>query len=85
MSSTNVSSLPKPNQRRIAQVKWFNEAKGYGFLDYEGQNVFVHWSHILKDGFKSLIEGESVEFDLILKSTGPDAHNVQVNRLVTAR
>ncbi len=60
------------------QVKWFNAEKGYGFIersDGEG-DVFVHYSSITGDGFKSLAEGELVEFDVVDGAKGPQASNV---------
>ncbi len=45
-------------------VKWFNQAKGYGFIDCDGRDIFVHYSEIQMTGFKSLDEGDKVEFDL---------------------
>jgi len=61
-------------------VKWFNNAKGYGFLGREGgADVFVHYSSIQIDGYKSLKEGDEVEFDIIEGSKGPQAD--QVTRL----
>jgi CspA family cold shock protein len=61
-------------------VKWFNNAKGYGFLGREGgADVFVHYSSIQREGYKSLKEGDEVEFDIIQGSKGPQAD--QVSRL----
>lgn len=58
-------------------VKWFNNAKGYGFLGHEGGiDVFVHYSSIQGDGYKSLKEGDPVEFDIIQGEKGPQADNV---------
>lgn len=58
-------------------VKWFNNAKGYGFLGREGgADVFVHYSSIQVDGYKSLKEGDEVEFDIIQGSKGPQADQV---------
>jgi CspA family cold shock protein len=58
-------------------VQWFNNAKGYGFLGYEGgKDVFVHYSSILVDGYKSLKEGDPVAFDIILGDKGPQADKV---------
>jgi len=59
------------------QVKWFNNAKGFGFLGRdEGTDVFVHYSSIQLEGYKSLKEGDEVEFDIIQGSQGPQADNV---------
>lgn len=58
-------------------VKWFNAEKGYGFIEREGGNdVFVHFSAIQADGFKSLEEGQRVEFDIVDGARGPQAANV---------
>ncbi len=58
-------------------VKWFNEKKGYGFITpEEGNDVFVHFSGIKGDGFKTLPEGAQVEFDITEGSKGPQAINV---------
>ena len=59
-------------------VKWFNNAKGYGFLGYEsGADVFVHYSAIQGDGYKSLKEGDEVEFNVVSGNTGkPQADQV---------
>lgn len=58
-------------------VRWFNNAKGYGFLGREsGPDVFVHFSAIQTDGYKSLKEGENVAYDVIQGEKGPQADNV---------
>jgi len=60
-------------------VKWFNEGKGYGFIEGEdGRDVFVHFSAINADGFKTLSEGQSVTFDVTQGEKGPAAVNVTV-------
>ena len=59
------------------QGKWFNNAKGYGFLGRdEGADVFVHYSSIQLEGYKSLKEGDAVEFDIIQGPKGPQADQV---------
>ena len=59
------------------QVKWFNNEKGYGFIDYTtGEDIFVHYSAIKQDGYKTLSEGQKVEFDLIETPKGLQAINV---------
>ena len=58
-------------------VKWFNNQKGYGFIsDSEGKDVFVHFSGLNMEGFKTLEEGASVEFDVVDGAKGPQATNV---------
>lgn len=63
--------------RSIGKVKWFNDAKGFGFITTEtGEDVFVHFSAIQTKGFRSLAEGAQVEFDLIQGPKGLQAANV---------
>ncbi len=58
-------------------VKWFNDSKGFGFIEYEdGDDVFVHFSAIQDDGFKSIAEGQKVSFDVVEGPKGPQAANV---------
>ena len=58
-------------------VKWFNETKGYGFITAdEGKDVFVHFSAIQGEGFKTLNEGQKVSFDIVNGEKGPQAANV---------
>ncbi|WBW50736.1 cold-shock protein [Peptoniphilus equinus] len=58
-------------------VKWFNSEKGFGFITGEdGKDVFCHFSQIQKDGFKTLNEGQEVEFDVVDSEKGPQAENV---------
>ena len=59
-------------------VKWFSEKKGYGFIEQEdGQDLFVHYSSINSDGFKTLTEGEQVSFEIEESDRGPVAKNVE--------
>lgn len=59
------------------QVKWFNESKGFGFIEQEqGPDVFVHFSAIQGDGFRTLVEGQKVEFTVTQGQKGPQAENV---------
>lgn len=58
-------------------VKWFNAEKGFGFIEREdGDDVFVHFSAIQQDGFKTLEDGETVEFEIVEGNRGPQAANV---------
>ncbi|WP_054637535.1 MULTISPECIES: cold-shock protein [Bacillaceae] len=60
------------------KVKWFNAEKGFGFIEREGgEDVFVHFSAIQGDGFKTLDEGQNVSFDVVEGQRGPQAGNVQ--------
>jgi CspA family cold shock protein len=75
---------PRKTQRKkepVAQykgkVKWFNNAKGYGFIGRDdGPDVFVHYSAIQLDGYKTLKEGDDVEFDIVQGQKGPQADSV---------
>ncbi len=65
------------SQMSTGKVKWFNAEKGYGFItDENGQDVFVHFSAIQVDGFKTLDEGQEVSFDVQNSDRGPQATNV---------
>ncbi len=62
---------------QLGRVKWFNETKGFGFITTEeGTDIFVHYSDIQGDGFKTLSENEEVEFDIADGTKGPKAVNV---------
>ncbi|MDA8240795.1 MAG: cold-shock protein [Nitrospiraceae bacterium] len=59
-------------------IKWFNEKKGYGFIQQDnGQDIFVHYTSIVGEGFKTLAEGERVRFDIEEGAKGPKAVNVE--------
>jgi CspA family cold shock protein len=68
-------------KRYEGKVKWFNNERGYGFVqiddDAEAKDYFVHFSHIVMDGFKTLIEGQKVTFTLAQTDRGVQAHEVQ--------
>ena len=64
-------------EREVGTVKWFNDAKGYGFIQRSnGTDVFVHHSAIQMDGFRTLAEGQQVEFDVVQGQKGPAAERV---------
>ncbi len=59
------------------KVKWFNETKGYGFIQQEnGSDIFVHYTAIKSDGFRTLAEGDKVSFEIVEGERGPKASNV---------
>ena len=61
----------------VGKVKWFNESKGYGFIESDGgQDLFVHFSEIQGEGFKTLHEGQTVEFEESMGQKGPQASKV---------
>lgn len=61
-------------------VKWFNNDKGYGFIEYlDGEDIFVHYSAIKQNGYKTLTEGQLVEFDLVQTEKGLQATNVSLS------
>lgn len=64
--------------RSTGTVKWFNEAKGFGFItpDDGGRDIFVHYSAIQSEGFRTLAEGDKVEYELVVRQKGPAAENV---------
>ncbi|MDQ0339822.1 CspA family cold shock protein [Caldalkalibacillus uzonensis] len=61
----------------VGKVKWFNAEKGFGFIERpDGDDVFVHYTAIQSEGYKTLEEGESVQFDIVEGNRGPQAANV---------
>ncbi|MEE8566890.1 MAG: cold-shock protein [Candidatus Bipolaricaulota bacterium] len=66
-------------ERETGTVKWFNDAKGFGFIERnEGEDIFVHFSAIRGEGFRSLNEGQKVEFTVTQGDKGPQAQDVTV-------
>jgi CspA family cold shock protein len=70
--------FPESGMRTTGKVKWFNDAKGFGFItpDNGTKDCFVHYSAIQGSGFKTLAEGDAVEFDIVQGPKGPAAENV---------
>ncbi len=63
--------------KAVGMVKWFNNAKGYGFIEQPGeQDIFVHYSAITGEGYKTLIQGQEVEYEVTNGPKGPQAENV---------
>ena len=82
LSSARVATRPEEKRKAVKErgtVKWFNASKGYGFVTPESgaKDVFVHFSAIMTDGYKSLNEGQSVEFEVTQGPKGPQAVNVR--------
>jgi CspA family cold shock protein len=79
-AQVHAGALSKQGTRTMritGKVKWFNNAKGYGFIEREGgSDVFVHYSAISGNGFRSLEEGQAVEFEIVDGPKGPQAGNV---------
>ena len=67
------------SERKIGTVKWFNSTKGFGFIELDDENdVFVHYSEINQAGYRSLEEGQRVEFTVVDGQKGPQAQNVVI-------
>jgi CspA family cold shock protein len=76
-SGTSAKKRGEQVERLKGTVKWFNNAKGYGFLGRDdGPDVFIHYSSITTEGYKSLQEGDKVEFEIVQGQKGPQAANV---------
>ena len=72
-----LERLRRKNYMQNGKVKWFNNEKGFGFIEVEGgDDVFVHFSAIQGEGFKSLEEGQEVSFEIVEGNRGPQAANV---------
>jgi CspA family cold shock protein len=77
LAPRNNATLQEAEPMAKGKVKWFNDAKGYGFIEQEGgEDVFVHFSAIQMDGFKTLVEGQAVEFEVQQGDKGLHAANV---------
>jgi cold shock protein len=64
---------------QTGKVKWFSDAKGYGFIEVDGStDVFVHYSAIQKEGYRTLVEGQEVEFEVVDGAKGPQASKVSM-------
>lgn len=62
----------------IGKVKWFNNVKGFGFISQENEeDIFIHYSNIIKDKYRTLKDGQLVEFDLVKTEKGYQAHNIK--------
>jgi len=76
-NNKHVNNFLEVFSMQTGTVKWFNAEKGFGFIEVEGGNdVFVHFSAIQGDGFKTLDEGQRVEFNVVQGNRGPQAENV---------
>ncbi len=72
-----VGGITKNMSHELGTVKWFNNAKGYGFIEKDGeQDIFVHYSAISGEGYKTLIQGQEVQFEVTKGPKGPQAENV---------
>lgn len=72
-----ITYLKKGIELMIGKVKWFNANKGFGFINKgEGNDIFVHYSQIILDGYKTLKEGQEVQFELLETTRGLQAQNV---------
>jgi len=78
LSTTDEKSKGGATIMSTGKVKWFNESKGYGFIEPDGggRDVFVHYSAIQGEGYKTLSEGQPVEYEITLGDKGPQASNV---------
>ena len=80
----NIGRIERWEVMMVGRVKWFNNEKGYGFIEFkENEDIFVHYSAIELDGYKTLSEGQLVEFKLIETSKGYQAINVKLVKEAT--
>jgi len=76
-NTASDDAAPAPQGQARGRVKWFNDAKGYGFIECDdGPDVFVHYSSITGEGYKTLKEGQEVSFSIVEGAKGPQAQNV---------
>jgi CspA family cold shock protein len=81
LCQTDVSEFPPEITKMEGTVKWFNNTKGYGFIGRDnGPDVFVHYTAIVGEGYKTLNEGDAVEFEIVQGPKGPQAANVVRHR-----
>jgi CspA family cold shock protein len=74
--------MPLGGNQMIGKVKWFQNAKGYGFIERnDGPDVFVHYTAIIGEGYKTLSEDDVVEFEIVQGTKGPQAANVVVRSI----
>lgn len=77
MGATVLGGIKELSNMQNGKVKWFNNEKGFGFIEVEGgDDVFVHFTAIEGDGYKSLEEGQEVSFEIVEGNRGPQASNV---------
>ncbi len=77
VNASNIFSILGGFKMKNGTVKWFNAEKGFGFISVDGEDdVFVHYSAIKSEGFKTLEEGQAVEFEVVDGAKGPQASNV---------
>lgn len=82
-ATTYAGQIVYPMAQFKGTVKWFNNAKGFGFLGRsDAPDVFVHYSSIQSDGYRSLKEGDEVEFDVIQGTQGPQADQVIITKVI---
>lgn len=79
IGSTTIEKRVQGGYNMTGKVKWFDAKKGYGFITGPlGEDIFVHFSSIKADGYRTLEEGQTVDYDLVQNERGKQAHNVKV-------